>query len=47
MPHWVIDGHLSLPLLNKFLEYFAAELEGKAERVDGARYARQLETLIR
>jgi hypothetical protein len=37
-PHWVIDGHLSLPLLDKFLEYFVAEVEGKAERVDGLKW---------
>jgi len=33
-PHWVIDGHLALPLLDKFIEYFVAELEGKAQRLD-------------
>jgi hypothetical protein len=31
--HWVIDGHLSLSLLDKFLEYFVEEVKGKAERV--------------
>jgi hypothetical protein len=32
--HWAIDAHLSLPLINKFLEYFVAEIEGKAQPVD-------------
>jgi hypothetical protein len=32
--HWAIDAHLILPLLNKFLEYFVAEVEGEAGRVE-------------
>jgi hypothetical protein len=43
--HWVIDGHLSLPLLDKFIEYFVAEVEGKAEHVDELKWGEETKRL--
>ena len=43
--HWAIDAHLSLPLLDKFLEFFVAELEGKAPEVDGLNWGEETKRL--
>jgi len=44
-PHWVIDAHLFFQLLDKYLEYFVAEVEGKAERVDGLKWGDETKRL--
>jgi hypothetical protein len=43
--HWVIDAHLALPLLDKFIEFFVAEIEGKARRVDEVQWGDETKRL--
>jgi hypothetical protein len=43
--HWAIDAHLSLPLLDKFLEFFVAEVEGKAPEVDELKWGDETKRL--
>lgn len=43
--HWAIDGHLGLELLDKFFEYLAAELEGKAENVKDLKWGDEIAQL--
>jgi hypothetical protein len=43
--HWAIDGHLSLPLLDKFIEFFVEEVEGKAPHVDELKWGDETKRL--
>jgi len=45
-PHWVIDAHLALPLLDKFFEFFVLELEGKAQQVNKLKWGDEMKRLL-
>jgi hypothetical protein len=44
-PHWVIDAHLVPSLLDKFFEFLVAEVEGKAQGVDGLKWGDETKRL--
>jgi len=44
-PHWVIDAYLVPSLLDKFFEFLVAEVEGKAQGVDGLKWGDETKRL--
>ena len=43
--HWAINAHLVLPLLDKFFEYFVAEVEGRTQHVDELKWGDETKRL--
>ena len=43
--HWAIDARLVLPLLDKFLTYFVAEVEGKSQPLEELKWGDEIKRL--